>query len=375
MRKFKVLYTLNYARIAGTERHLMFLLKNLDRRLFDATVVCFSEGPLIDTLNSHGIQTFCLQRNGLIDYSAAKQLYRLMRANRFDLLHSHCGHFACVIGKLAGVPCTIETRHGLYFNYDELDNVSLMKYLVNRGKAAFVDLTLTVTQVDKKILMEKFRVPNNKVKYIVNGVDIKEMQNLQSNPIQIKKTLRIQSNIKIVGTVARFAEYKGLQYFIESMKIVKEKVPHSKFIMIGDGELKESLITLAKRLGVFQDIIFTGYRDDAVSLMSILDVFVLPSLCEGMPYTVLEAMALRIPVVTTNIFGNREIIIDRESGFLIPPRNSEALAEAVIDLLNSKEKALAIGKNGFDRVKRFFSAKKMAENIEQSYLELFNGKK
>jgi len=185
--------------------------------------------------------------------------------------------------------------------------------------------------------------------------------------------LQIASSCNIVGTVARFTEQKGLKYFVQAIKLIKEQIPNCKFIIVGDGELKNSLINSVKNIGVSQDVIFTGYRVDAVSLMSIFDIFVLPSLWEGMPYTILEAMALKKPVVATNVFGNSEIILNGITGNLVPPRDSLAISEAVIRLLKDKEKAKEMGENGFRRVKKNFSAKKMTEKIEQTYLELLNG--
>ena len=375
MRKFKVLQVLNRANIAGSERHVLLLLKYLNKDLFDPTVVCFSEGPLLALLEKQGIKTRPLKRTQLFDISITKQLYSLMNKNKFDLLHSHSGPFACVVGKLARVPNIVETRHGLVINYDALNHVSLIKTLFNRYKAKISDLTITVTSADKKILMEKFGIPRYKIRNIANGVDIQAIQMHKRNANQIKKNLNIESSYKIIGSVARFTEQKGLKYFIQSMKYITAKISNTKFLIVGDGVLKDYLVSLANQSGLSQDLILTGYRDDAISIMSIFDVFVLPSLWEGMPYTILEAMALKTPVVTTNVFGNREIVIDGKTGFLVPPRNSLAIAHAVINLLMNEDKALKMGESGFNRIEKLFSAKKMTEKIEKTYLELLNGKK
>lgn len=374
MAKYKILCTLNQARVvAGTEKHLLILLKNLNRDLFDPAVVCFSDGPLIELLRKQGIKAWSLNRERFLDYSTARRLYSLIKEYKFDLLHSHCGQFACIIAKLAGVPYLIETRHGLYLNYDQLNKVSFLRSLINKRKATFVDLTLTVNEIDKKLLIETFRAPKNKIRGVANGLDLEEIQSLEINSTQIKHKLQIASSCNIVGTVARFTEQKGLKYFVQAIKLIKEQIPNCKFIIVGDGELKNSLINSVKNIGVYQDVIFTGYRVDAVSLMSIFDIFVLPSLWEGMPYTILEAMALKKPVVATNVFGNSEIILNGITGNLVPPRDSLAISEAVIRLLKDKEKAKEMGENGFRRVKKNFSAKKMTEKIEQTYLELLNG--
>ncbi len=376
MAKYKILCTLNQARVAaGTEKHLLLLLQNLNRDLFEPAVVCFSDGPLIKRLREQGIKAWSLPRERFFDYSTAKRMYHLIKEHKFDLLHSHCGQFACIIAKLAGVPYLIETRHGLYLNYDQLNKVSFLRSLINKRKAKFVDLTLTVNETDKKLLIEKFRAPKNKVREVTNGLDMEEIQSLKINSAQIKHELQIASSCNIVGTVARFSEEKGLRYFVQALKLIKEQIPNCKFIIVGDGKLKNSLINSAKNTGVYQDVIFAGFRADAVSLMSIFDIFVLPSLSEGLPYAILEAMALKKPVVATNVFGNNEIVLNEKTGILVPPRDSYAISEAVVHLLRNKEKAKEMGENGFHRVKMEFSAKKMTEKIEQTYLELLNGLK
>jgi len=372
MAKYKILCTLNQARVAGTEKHLLIILKNLNRDLFEPAVLCFSDGPLIELLREQGIKAWALQRERFLDYSTAKKTYRLIKENKFDLLHSHCGQFACIIAKLAGVPYLIETRHGLYLNFDQLDKVNFLRSLINKNKAKFVDMTITVNKIDKKILSEKFGAPENKIREVANGLDLEEIKSLKI-AAQIKNELQIAPGCNIVGTVARFTEQKGLKYFVEAAKLIKEQIPNCKFIIVGDGELKNSLIKFAQNIGIYQEIIFTGYRVDAVSILSIFDIFVLPSLWEGMPYTILEAMALKKPVVATNVFGNSEIVLNGKTGNLVSPRDSFAISKAVIALLKNKEKAKKMGENGFHRIKTDFSGKKMTEKIEHIYLELLNG--
>jgi len=372
MAKYKILCTLNQARVAGTEKHLLILLRNLNRDLFDPAVVCFSDGPLIELLRKQGIKAWSLKRERFLDYPTAKRLYSLIKEYKFDLLHSHCGQFACIIAKLAGVPYLIETRHGLYLNFDQLDKVNFLRSLINKNKAKFVDMTITVNKIDKKILSEKFGAPENKIREVANGLDLEEIKSLKI-AAQIKNELQIAPGCNIVGTVARFTEQKGLKYFVEAAKLIKEQIPNCKFIIVGDGELKNSLIKFAQNIGIYQEIIFTGYRVDAVSILSIFDIFVLPSLWEGMPYTILEAMALKKPVVATNVFGNSEIVLNGKTGNLVSPRDSFAISKAVIALLKNKEKAKKMGENGFHRIKTDFSGKKMTEKIEHIYLELLNG--
>lgn len=369
MSKKKILYTLNNARLAGTEKHVLLLTRHLDKDMFEPSVVCFSDGPLIDTFRREGVEAYPFLRNTLFDYHVARDLLNFIKEKCFDIVHSHCGHFSCVVAKLAGVRHIIETRHGLYLNYDQIQNVGLKDYWLAKAKARFVDLTLTVADVDKDILVDRFHVPANRVKSISNGLNIDELYSAENTESGIPS----KHGHKVIGTVARFTEQKGLRYFIRAIKDIKKAFPETQFVVVGDGLLRDELVCLAQKLGLHNDIWFAGYRQDAISLMASFDIFVLPSLWEGMPYVVLEAMALKRPVVTTRVFGNVEVVQDGITGLLVPPRDSTAIAKAVIHLLENPEKLKAMGERGFERIQQHFSAETMTRNVEQTYLELLDG--
>lgn len=372
MKKLKTLYTLNYARVAGTEKHVLYLLKHLNRDIFEPHVVCFSEGPLIDLLKSKNIKSYAIVRKHFLDVSAALKLFQYLKKNKFDIVHSHCGQFACVLAKLAGIKTVIETRHGLYLYFDQVDRISLFKHYITRLKATLVDLTLTVSMEDETLLTGIFKIKKNKVKYIRNGIAINEIIKNNTKLEQITDELEIQKGCKIVGTVSRFSDEKGIIYFIKSIKKIKKLYTNSHFVIVGDGPLKEELYKEVQKENIGNFITFTGYRHDALAIMSIFNVFVLPSLCEGMPYTLLEAMALKIPIVASNIFGNKELVINNDSGFLIEPKDIDAIAKSVFTLIKNPQKAKKMGEAGFKRVEQNFTAEKMTKEIEQTYLELIN---
>ncbi len=373
MSRYKVLYSLNNARLAGTEKHVLLLVKNLNRDLFDPSVVFFSTGPLIDIFRKEGVQTHCLNRRSTFDFKAARESFSLLKQNHFDILHSHCGQFFCFLSKLAGTPWTIETRHGLILNYKQLESVNPLQYLVNRGKARLVDLTLTVCESDKRVLQEKFGIPATKIRKVVNGIDVDWVDGIGSGKHKLRRELNLSGSTQIVGTIARFTAQKGLEHFIRAIHILRELAPKTHFVIVGDGGLRESLGNLAKDMGLSEILTFAGYRQDAVELMSSFDVFVLPSLWEGLPYTILEAMALSKPVVATNVFGNAEVVVDAETGYLVPAEDEAALAQAVNKLLSNPALARKMGRRGNKRVKDLFSAQFMTRQLEETYLELLNG--
>lgn len=371
MAKYKILYSLNQARVAGTEKHVLSLLNNLNREVFEPHVVCLSEGPLVALINEKGDKAKSFNRTSFFDLKTAYELYKFMRTERFDIVHGHGGLFACFIGRLARVPHIIETRHGLLIDYDKTQSISPLAYIFNRGKAVFVDMIVTVSQADRKLMLTKFNMPEHKLCCIQNGVDEPVFNGLPSSKA-LRSELGIRNDARIVGTIARFTEEKGLKYLIKAVAGIREKHANTQFVLVGDGILRDELMTMAKQTGAEEDIIFAGYRDDAVALLKLFDLFVLPSIVEGMPYALLEAMTLKKAVVCTNIFGNQEVVINGETGLLIPPRDSKALSDAINNLLDDYEQAKKMGEAGYLRIKKDFSAKKMTEKIESLYLDLLS---
>ncbi len=369
MNKIKILYTLNYARVAGTEKHLLYLLKHLDTKQFEPIVVCFAKGPLVKMLRDKGIKAYSLPRKKFFDFSTALALYRLIRKHKVKIIHSHCGQFSCVVGKIAGVPHLLETRHGLYFYFDRVPRLGLADQIVTRAKASFVDLTLIVSKTDEDLLLNKFKIHKTKIRRVSNGLDEDELKE-SSDPKRLKSDLRIPLDRKIIGSVARLSDEKGVRYLILAIKETVAQFPNCHFVIVGDGPLRKEIETLAQDKGIIENLTMTGYRENAVEIMSLFDIFVLPSLCEGMPYTILEAMMLKKPVVASDIFGNRELVKNKETGYLVTPKSPEELSNSILSLLRNEGKAQKMGKNGARLTKRYFSAKKMSIAIQKIYLEL-----
>ena len=368
--RFKILYAMNRARVAGTERHVLYFLKHLNRDLFQPAVVFFSDGPLLQQLNENGVRAYALPRRRFLDFGHLTCLRALIREHKFDLVHSHSGQLACLAGRLAGVAHTIETRHGLCVDYNHLDSHLRRDAAVARLKAAQVSKTLLVSQSDYEIMRDIYRVPARKLRWVANGIDFDDISPAPDNLTRLRSELGLAPKTKLVGTVARLEPQKGVAYLIRAITLLSANPKKIRLVVVGDGALRDELAVLAANLGISDFVIFTGYRSDARDIMSLFDVFVLPSLWEGLPYTILEAMALKKPVVATNVFGNRETVLDGETGYLIPPRDPEAIANAIGTLLCSPGKAGQMGNAGFERVRACFSAEKMTREIENIYLQL-----
>ena len=372
-KKINILHVVNQAHLAGTERHVQQLCSLVNKNKYSLVVLCLSEGPLINLFKEQNISIHSIPRKNRFDISAAIQIYKWLKKNRFDIIHSHSGYFVLVIAKILKIPKLIETKHGLKINFDAINKHHLLYTVINRIKSKIVNKILTVSKTDKDILIKKYNLHPNQIVYIPNGIDVNSYNiSNKKNITAIKNTYNLSKKDFIIGTISRMDKQKGLDYFLEAMVSLKKRITHIKWIVVGEGSELSKLREKAKQLGISDNIIFTGYKTKVREYLSTFHVFVLPSLREGLSYAILEAMAIKCPVITTNIFGNKQLIVNGNSGLLVEPRNSKALVDAVMYLYNNPRQSLRIGLNAHRCIKTSYSAKNMVKRIEQVYSDLLN---
>jgi glycosyltransferase involved in cell wall biosynthesis len=228
--------------------------------------------------------------------------------------------------------------------------------------------------VKKDIIRQGSRA--NKTIVVYNGIDLLEDIRCEKGPIKIREEFGLRANQRIIGQVGRLGVDKGQHILIEaSQKVIKDN-PDVVFVIVGEDLTKERdhkkrLERLAGDLGLRKQIIFTGYRLDIMDLMHAFDIFVLPSTFkEGLAIVILEAMAAKKPVITTIVGGNPEIVIDGETGTLVPPEDPDKLAEAIVYHLNHPEISKQMGEKGYERVKKYFSLTQMLDKVMNVYKEV-----
>jgi len=223
---------------------------------------------------------------------------------------------------------------------------------------------VTSEAVKKKFLGFKNQ---NKIVKIYNGVDTERFKP-GINTEKIKKEFNISDEGNIFGCIARFDKWKGLEYFVDMAKIIVEKIPESKFFLVGDGVERENLELKIKKLDLEDRFFLTGFRENIEEFISVFDVLVIPT-SEEEPFgrTAIEAMACEKPVVATKSGGLVEIIDNGITGFLVEPKSGQALADACLWLAQNKEKAIEMGKRARETVEKIFSAEQYAKNIEKIY--------
>ncbi len=345
----------------GGERYLELLFDRLDHRQFAPLLICPEPGPFVEKMKVKGIPTNVVQLAPLFNPFALMRLTWLLRRKQVMILQTH-GARANVYGRLAawlaGVPCVISTVHNSIRDYD----VSLMKRWIYRRllrlMLPWVDRVICVSEA----LAQDVRAdcPAALTTTVWNGVDSVWLS-ARGNRNKIRKECGAGEG-PVLLTVARLTKQKGHQFLIQALPELLAEWPSLVCVFVGEGESREALLDLARNTGVDESCRFVGAKDDVVDWYAAADVVVLPSLSEGCPFVVLEALAMSRPVVATNVNGIPEIIHDGCTGLLVPPRNPKALEAALRTLLRDPCLAARLGKAGQQKVAARFTAEKMVQH-------------
>jgi len=370
--KIKILMLIDEAKIGGGQQHLLWLVQKIDKSKFKIEVACEENGYLVDELRKNNIKVHRLDISNSLSVKSFISTYLLLKKVSADIIHTH-GGTAGFYGRLASIinykGVVVHTYHGIhYLNFDKKILGRLYKF-IDRFLLRFTDCTICVAQKDFEIGLKEGIVKKENSIVIHNGVDVEKFSLTNKNS-DFKINLKNENDSIIIGSVGRLHYQKGYEYLIDGSKSVLEKFPNVKFVLIGDGELRGSLESLAKKNGVYNSYSFMGNQKDIPELLAQMDIFVLPSLWEGLPLVILEAMAAKKPIVATEVNGTVEIIESGKDGILVPPKNSTALSLALIRLLEDNEFCKVIASNAYEKVVRDFNISNMINETENLYLKL-----
>jgi len=370
-KKIKVCHIISGDLWAGAENQAYSLTSLLEKdENIELCAVVFNRGILFDKLRELSIESRCIPES---QYSVVGLGFRLLKViEEFSphILHTH-GYKETFLAGLAnkisgGRARLIRTWHGIglmgagpkYF---------LLEYLNSRF---LTDRMIAVSDELKRELMEK-GISSDKIKIIHNGINIDTIKS-EDRISNVRSELGISEEKVVIGTVARLVKIKGLSYFVQAAKLILERKKDVTFLVAGDGPLFHDLVSESEKLGISSSMKFLGFRADIYDIINTFDIFVLPSLHEGIPMVLLEAMALRKPIVATNVGGIPEIIEDAKNGLLVPSGKPELLASACLRLIKDSELRKQIGYNAFEVVRTKFSSKRMLCEVLELYKQCIN---
>jgi glycosyltransferase involved in cell wall biosynthesis len=382
MRKIKVLHIITRLDKGGSAQNTFLNLVGADKNIYDVTLM---SGPVEeptqdrrDQIEEYGIKHIFipeLVRNiSLInDLKTILKIYRYLRKEKFDIVHTHtskAGLLGRLAARLARIPIIIHTPHGhVFFGYFGPIKSKIFIFL-EKLASPITDKIIALTNRENEDYISYRVADEEKSVVIYSGIELNKFIDLPLEEKQnFKKELRIPENSLIVGTLGRLVPVKGPEFLVEAAKHIISKFPDTFFMLTGDGYLRLDLEKKALDFGLKENIIFLGWRDDAAKILSVYDVFVLPSLNEGMGRVLVEAMALGKPIVASRIGGIPDLVTHGKNGFLVPPKDPEELAKYIQILLEDKEKRNKMGLAG-KKMAMNFRAENMVKKIEKLYEEL-----
>ncbi len=377
-----MLHIITNLAVGGAQDNMLATVERLDRQKYDVSLITSSEGEWlprvkrIPNLNLIFVDSFRRNISPILDLITLYRLYSKIKAGDFAIVQTHTSK-AGVLGRLAawfaGVPIIIHTHHGLNF-HDYLNPVLRFIFLqLERFLSNYSDKLIMVSKLNLEKAMAVKLAGRDKFATIYNGIDFKNLD-VRINIPEKRKAIGVTGNEKIVGTVGRLCPQKAPQDLLRAIPKILSVRKDVVFLFIGDGELIPNMRALSKKLSIESHVKFLGNRNDVPELLQILDAFVLTSLWEGMPRSLTEAMYCGRPVVATAVDGTPELVQHNETGILVPPRNIDAIADAILTLLNDEAKAKQMGAAAKRRVSEQFSIEKMMTEIERLYDDLLKQK-
>ncbi len=375
MQRINLLYVVTKLELGGAQKQLLALINGLDKAKFRPFLFAAQEGLLLPEALSINeltvIKSKCLERaiNPLKDILALLEIRRFIKKNEIKIVHTHSSK-AGILGrwaaKLAGVEVILHTVHGWSFHNYQPQPIRLLFKWLERLTARFTDRVIVVSEYDREKGLHNRIGRGGKYALIRYGIDYAEFQGERSG---IREELGIGKNDLLVGMVGCFKPQKSPQDFIRLASLSKQRMPDVKFLLVGDGVLRKSLVRLIRRLGLDKEVTLCGWRRDIPSVLSGIDIFVLTSLWEGLPVTVLEAMASLKPVIATDTGGVREVVKDGITGFLVPPKDMNKACERMALLLNDLQSRRRMGNEAGKELAMRFRVEDMVKDTEKAYLE------
>lgn len=358
---------------AGAEVQLIALLEQLvrDSRL-ELSAILLNDGRLAGEIKKLGIPVTVLSEEQHNSFSLLLNIIAILRRQRPDLLHTH-KYKDNILGAAAaaflGIRNVVRVVHGMTEPFSGMAYAKMMGY-------EFMDRLITQLKVKRLIAVSadietdlRRRYGMHRVVQIHNGINLERVGVTQSRE-SMRLALGFQSENQVIGTVGRLTPVKGHEILLRAAGSLIRKRGNVKVLIVGDGPLKPTLKRLIHDLGIEKEVVLAGHRDDVYDLVNCMDVFALPSIHEGIPMVLLEALALRCPVVASRVGGIPEVITHGADGVLVAPGNASELEQELDKMLRDRPYAKGLAEAGRLRVEEEFSATVMAERTAEVYCSL-----
>lgn len=363
--------------VAGSEGHLLVLLRGLRARGLDARLwILVEPGKPLDAyaaqVRAAGVPVEQIPIRRDLDPALWRDLVARLRDVQPDVVHTHLFHadlYGTLAARRAGVPCVVSSRH----NDDKFRRYLPVRWLL-RALWRRTDAGIAISDAIRRFSIGVEGARPDQIRTIYYGLDPATVDAPAGMRTELSEQIGAPPDALLVGSVCRLIEQKGLLDGLRGFAQVARDVPEAHYVLAGDGPLRGALEADAVRLGVGDRVHFLGWRDDARAVMSALDLLLAPSLWEGFGLVFLEAMALGVPVLSTCVSAIPEVVIDGQTGWLVPPRDVGAIAAALREALEHPPLLMARGRAGRKRLETLFTVDRMVEQTVDVYRSLEAGR-
>ena len=368
--KIRVLECIRQGQIGGGESHLLSLVENLNKDIYEPVVLSFTDGPMIDRLQALNVPVHIIPSNKPFDFKVWNKVKQLMATEKIDLVHAHGTRANSNVFRAAKAlqkPLAY-TIHGWSFHVDQpflIKKIRIAgeKFLVSRS-----DLNISVSVSNQKTGKDTITGFNSVV--INNGIDQQKF-NADGQYADIRKELNIPADAVLSLFLARFTGHKQPLTLLRAFEKALQQNPNLSLLMVGDGDEKQEALETVKKAGIGNRVIFQNFRQDVPAVLAAADIFILPSLWEGLPIGLLEAMSMGKSIIASNVDGTSDIIEHSKNGYLIELADVEAaLPAAIVNMASDASLRKELGAKARETVKYNFNAADMTRKIEAEYKKL-----
>lgn len=373
-RKIRVLQTIRQGLIGGGETHVLSLVGQLDTTRFHPIVLSFTDGPMIDQLRKMGVEHHVIPSLKAFDLMQWRKVKELLQEEDIDIVHAHGSRAASNLffpARALKIPL-LYTIHGWSFHDDQPFMVKQLRVFSERFLTANMQRNISVSASNFET--GKAHFSNFQSTIINNGIDLNRF-NPENAAKDIRSELNIPAHHTLVGFIARMTAQKDPLTMIRAFAQVLQQRKDTTLLMVGEGELRADMERLVNELGIQEHVIFQPFRQDVPDILQATDIYCLPSLWEGMPIGLLEAMAMKNAVVVTNVDGSREIIQHMKNGCMVEARNTAMLSDTILNLIGGKDLREKLQNAALATVRQNFSVVEMTARVEQLYEEVLQLKR
>lgn len=367
--KIRVLQAIRQGNVGGGESHLLSLTEALDKTKFDPVILSFSDGLMVQKLRDQSITCHVIPADTPFNLKVWAKVKKVIKQEQIDVVHVHGTRANTNIfwaAKSLKLPI-IYTVHGWSFHDDQFPLIRKLRITAESFFVNRVNHTITVSESNRLTGARAIKKFQSVV--INNGIDLNRF-NPATTTSNLREAYSIPEDTVLIGYISRITKQKDPFTMLEAFARVLAENTNCKLLMVGDGDLKAEAVQRAHSLGIDKHVIFEGFRIDVPELLQAIDIYCLPSLWEGLPIGLLEAMAMEKAIVATRVDGSKELISHEKNGLLIEPQQPRALAEAILRLRTHPEFRKSLQQQTRKEVSAKYSVATMTRQVENLYQQV-----